>query len=1395
MRAFVLSESMRWLRRAVIAAALLGGCTNRPEPLQPGRRSQPPSTAATTGLLAAYGFGEGAGTTTADASGAGITGTLNGAAWASGKNGSGLSFNGTSSYVSLGNPAALAVTGSISVSAWVNESGNVSDDGIIIARSNGAGGWELKSSPDTGARTFAFGVYDPTGAYVARYSRTVRALGTWYHVAGVYDAAAQALHVYVNGVLDDGALWNTVPASISAPSLSTNIGTRSASFNIKGILDDVRVYGRALSQAEIQADMNVAVGGGSGDAAAPSSPGGLSATAVSSSRIDLAWAASTDNVAVTGYRILRNGSAIATSALTSYSDVTASASTTYSYAVSAFDAAGNESLPSAPVSATTPAATGGDSTPPVVSLSAPTNGATVAGTAVVVGANASDNVRVAGVQFLLDGVNLGAEDTTSPWSITWNTTTAAAGTHVLSARARDAAGNLGDAANVTVVVDNQPPDGSVLINGGAAATRSTAATLTLSASDALGAVTQMRFSNTGTSFSPAEAYATTKAWTLSSGAGTKSVYVQFKDAAGNWSGSFNDSIVLDTTAPVISGVSPSNITGDAATISWTTDEPATSQVEYGRTTSYGSLTPIDVNLVTTHRITLSGLAARRTYSYRVRSKDGAGNERVGSNGTFTTAAVVDTSPPTVPAGVTARALSSSQIALSWIASTDNVGVAGYKIFRSGTQIASTTAASFTDSNLAPDTTCVYTVSAYDGANNNSAQSAPASATTLPDTTPPSVPANLAVAPASSSRIDLSWSASSDNVAVSGYAVFRDGAQIANVSGPAYSDAGLAPSATHAYAVAAFDPAGNVSARSAEVSATTLPVISVNPGVSTIAVGSTQAFTCTVSLEGQDGSCTWSIVEGPAGGSIAATGPNSALYSAPATTGTFHVIASSNADSSTSSGTVTVVNSATPTLVQHTASSSNEQNGLTGNDYKFTLPNPVLSGNCLILGVTFGANTYSGSTAVSAITDSSGDTWSTAPAVTSTDRATSTTAVFVHPNSTAGVHTITVTLTGIVTLFQYTISEFYNLDASAPVNGAIGRAAAVSGGAIATGSFTPGNSDASGGNLIWAYFANDSTPFSTVPANYAPATGFTLLDASIGTNPAQLPHGSMYFVQSTAGSINPSMNLTGGGTDTWTGVALALKAAPAGTAPSGGIRIRSLIHETNSAPPATWTVQFPSAGNLLVLRVNADPNLRSITDTNSNTWVKDVGGAGSVEPQIWHAANPTPGLALRVTLHFSGTPANRTILLYDVTGAATSSPVDSTQDNTDALCPITSSSYDLNNQPTITPASAGGLTIAALGMGIGPVDGFSPGAPTGAIYDFVYHTGDVDSDRMDSGDGAAHLFNPDTSVEHWNYRIPNVGAVSSGSICGGSAAHFRGAGAGAILVPTASPDVRRSELEN
>src|SRR5207249_408330 len=100
-----------------------------------------------------------------------------------------------------------------------------------------------------------------------------------------------------------------------------------------------------------------------------------------------------------------------------------------------------------------------DTTPPTVSIASPGNGATVSGT-IPVSASAADNVSVVGVQFRLDGTNLGLEETSSTYSIAWDTTTVSNGSHALTAVARDAAGNTSTSPPVSVTVynpDTLPP--------------------------------------------------------------------------------------------------------------------------------------------------------------------------------------------------------------------------------------------------------------------------------------------------------------------------------------------------------------------------------------------------------------------------------------------------------------------------------------------------------------------------------------------------------------------------------------------------------------------------------------------------------------------------------------------------------------------------------------------------------------------------------------------------------------------------------------------------------------------------------------------------------------------------------------------------------------------------
>ena len=186
-----------------------------------------------------------------------------------------------------------------------------------------------------------------------------------------------------------------------------------------------------------------------------------------------------------------------------------------------------------------------------------------------------------------------------------------------------------------------------------------------------------------------------------------------------------------SSGPVISSISSGSPTTTSATITWTTNEAASSEVVYGTTSAYGSATS-SASLITSHSIGVIGLTASSTYHYAVVSTDSLGNTATSSDQTFTTASSPDTTSPSTPTNLTAIATSSSQIDLSWTASNDNGGgdaVTGYQVFRGGSQIATSTQTTYADTGLSASTTYTYVVKAFDAAGNVSASSTSATATT------------------------------------------------------------------------------------------------------------------------------------------------------------------------------------------------------------------------------------------------------------------------------------------------------------------------------------------------------------------------------------------------------------------------------------------------------------------------------------------------------------------------------------------------------------------------------------------------------------------------------------------------------------------------------------------
>ena len=170
----------------------------------------------------------------------------------------------------------------------------------------------------------------------------------------------------------------------------------------------------------------------------------------------------------------------------------------------------------------------------------------------------------------------------------------------------------------------------------------------------------------------------------------------------------------------------------------------------------------------------------------------------------------DGQAPTTPGSFAATSTGATTVALSWIASTDNVGVAGYRVYRGGTIVTTTTATSFNDSGLSPQTTYGYSVVAFDAAGNVSPSGSASATTPAPDATAPSAPSNLKATAQRGKRVALSWTASTDDVDVVGYRVYRNGTLVGTTTSASYTDSLPGKTTSATYVVRAFDAAGNVS---------------------------------------------------------------------------------------------------------------------------------------------------------------------------------------------------------------------------------------------------------------------------------------------------------------------------------------------------------------------------------------------------------------------------------------------------------------------------------------------------------------------------------------------------------------------------------------------------------
>ncbi|MET0839648.1 MAG: hypothetical protein ABWY19_12750, partial [Marmoricola sp.] len=456
------------------------------------------------------------------------------------------------------------------------------------------------------------------------------------------------------------------------------------------------------------------------DDASPTPPANVSGTWSSPSKVTLTWAGSTDDAAVTGYRVYRDGDLLTTLGpdARGHTDAGVANLHTYSYTVTALDAAGHESDPGGPAVLTT-----GDDTAPAT----PTAGATLSGTdtADVTWTASSDNAAVTGYRVYRNGSVIDTVDADTRHLL--DTGLDDAVTYTYAVAALDAAGNTSPpsaGASVTTPDLTPPtaPAGLTASSAGQSVALSWAA-----ASDNV-AVTAYVVHRDGQPLTTLGASA--RSWTDAGLDATTAhrYHVTARDAVGLESPASNV-----VTRSLVDGTPPSAPTGLARTISGFTVrltwKPSTDNVGVtGYTVLRGGVAVGTTTTATTY--TDSAAPPGKTYTYTVRARDAANNQSASSSGVSATLPV-DRTAPSAPTGLkaTAGAAGTRRITLTWNAATDNAGVTGYYLYRGNTKYRLLgNVLTFADTGLTAGAKYIYKVYALDASGNWSAPTANVSAT-------------------------------------------------------------------------------------------------------------------------------------------------------------------------------------------------------------------------------------------------------------------------------------------------------------------------------------------------------------------------------------------------------------------------------------------------------------------------------------------------------------------------------------------------------------------------------------------------------------------------------------------------------------------------------------------
>lgn len=553
----------------------------------------------------------------------------------------------------------------------------------------------------------------------------------------------------------------------------------------------------------------------------PSAPTDVNVSDITATGAKITWTASTDNIEVAGYNLYYENedkelTPINTELITrtEYELTGLTPETTYQIVVEAVDTSDNKAQANA-VEVTTSKDTTAPTAPGNVNVTEVTlTSAKITWTA------STDNVKMAGYNLYYQGedqeltlINTAGVIEETEYTLTGLTPET---TYQIVVEAVDEAGNIARARAVEVVTleDTEAPDAPTNVKASEITETSAKITWTASTDNIKVAgyniyvddVQVNRDLVTGTEYTLTD---------LKAGS-TYKVVVEAVDTSNNTQKSEAGTVkTVDTTSPSVpSEVTVGNITHNSAEVTW---QESTDNVGVTGYNIYLNNKLVNTSPVTELRCELTALEAETEYQVKVEALDEAGNTSVSDPISFTTKTAPDNEAPTAPGGVAVSSITDNSAVVSWTASTDNVGVAGYNIYLNDNKINAlpVTELQFQLTGLAAETEYQVRIEAVDGAGNTSSSGSISFATEAlqtSDNEAPTVPSGVAVSGITESTAVVSWTESTDNVGVAGYNIYLNDNKVnaLPITELKFQLTGLTAETEYQVKVEALDEAGNSS---------------------------------------------------------------------------------------------------------------------------------------------------------------------------------------------------------------------------------------------------------------------------------------------------------------------------------------------------------------------------------------------------------------------------------------------------------------------------------------------------------------------------------------------------------------------------------------------------------